>query len=303
LNAKEKAMLNETILTIWMFGLMTHVGNDKVGGPDKKEAVAIVSDTNGTHHRPVMYVEDSHGGWLYEFRQGDHVRFEEGVTAGRAAATAEFTSYTPTLFEPLTNSLLDEPVKEKRTQGRVVAWIHYPQGTLGIVGLKYSEAKFFRGNDFVRSQCVPASSWFDAPTHDRVAMIITHDDDGSSDTYHLDPNAFILVVNESEGSDPSRHFANYGGLLERRFGVIPRAIARVEEGNPCDHPEALPPNMTLGDFIQQLGNRSRFARVKQLNLRTGTKGTSRVSHSALAPDLLLRILVSDDPACTNTDWP
>src|SRR5688572_15216304 len=110
---KERQMmiLLDTVFTIYMTGLMTHIGDDRVAGPDLKTHVALVVDRQHMQHRPMICVpgEDLYGGAVgdppleIDLNQGDKVTFE-GLIAGRALASPDFRSYVPTLEEPLTNA-------------------------------------------------------------------------------------------------------------------------------------------------------------------------------------------------------
>jgi hypothetical protein len=305
-------MLAETTLTIWMLGLMTHVGDDTVGGHYPKKAVAVVADRFHVHQAGMVIVDHFDHPLsriqVYEFEAGDDVRFEHGVSAGYAEATDDFERFTPALREPLTNSLLDEPVREVRRHDAVLAWIHYPEGILEPVGLKYQEARFFRGNDVVRTQCVPASTVFNAPTHDEVRIIITHDNGTREPILTVDADAFIIVVNEpslysaARSVSPALHFTNYGALVEPRYGVIPRRIAQIEAGNPCADPKALAEHETAFDVLNRIFATKQFAKARQFQLAVPA-AARHVSHSGLGLEILVRILIADDPACTNTGWP
>lgn len=296
-------MLKETMLGIWMFGLMTHVGDDAVGGRDTKRAVALITDRNGMQHRPWVLIIDgiplAPRGRVYYFQPDDEVTFENGVLSGGAEASSKFQRFTPTLAEPLTNSLIDEPVRERRRHDGVVAWIHYPKGALDILGLKPNEGKFYRGNNFVRSQCVTAGTQFNTRMYDDVDMYIKHHD-RTRTHFDLRGSALLIIVNQPDDDDVTDeeaipHFANYGQLFERRFGVVPRRLATVREGDPCEDGDALDPDTT---FLKLLGPIVTLPRPQ-----TSLNSQSHAAH--LEPDLsvLLGMRVAEHPACTNTDWP
>ncbi|HYC61936.1 MAG TPA: hypothetical protein VEK79_20465 [Thermoanaerobaculia bacterium] len=297
--------MNSATLILWMFGLMTHIGDDTIGGLDVKEGVALVSDQ---HHLPFMGIIDRIDTTprfrLHEFKQGDEVIFEDGVEAGGASASAAFQSFTPTLGEPITNSLLDEPIKEMRPHDDVVAWIHYPQGDLDIIGLKTYEGKFSRRGDFVRSQCVPASTVFKTTATQNVVTMYVKRGDRSRVPFDLEGLTLIIIINEPSlrntlhTPDVSLHFTNYGRLLERRYGIVPRNIASVMDGNPCARPEALSPNTTLGMLLPQV-----LPQVQQLTQGVDVQSGLRHAVAPASLDVLLRIFVAEHSSCTNTDWP
>ncbi len=297
--------MNETVLVILMLGLMTHVGDEKIGGPDPKNAVAIIADRNNTHHVPVLYAftDFSTPPFTYHFLPHDRVTFVKGVSAGAARTTCDFRDYTPSILEPLTNSLVDEPVTRAERHKSVAAWIDYPEGELGRVGYQPDEANFFRGSDLVRTQCVPAATYFFAKTetNDDILMQIEHDD-GEKVEVPLTRNAFIFVVNQPTlplpPTDPiaSAHFANYGSVLKRRYGVVPRRIASVAAGDPCTLPGTLPRNTTLGDLALQ------FVTTRLL-VTDAIRALQMQNQLAAATPEVFKIRVSEHPACTNTDWP
>jgi hypothetical protein len=294
-------MLNEVILTMWMIGLMTHVGDDAVGGVDVKNAVAVVAGREGHHHASILIVDrrDSVPRVQYsDLVSRDRVRFVGQFPSGGAEATPEFQSFVPTLSEPATNSLVDEWVKEQRPH-KGVAWIHYPGGSVDIVNLKAKKGRFFRGNDLVRTQCVPAITSFDTTADGDVTMYVEHAD-GTKTPFPIQGKAFLLVVNEPyprpSDADVPLHFTNYGMLLKRRYGMVPRHIASVREGEDCGHSKALQEGTTLRELLADL-------------LQIPLPESLAHSQQTLTPqqrsmiDRLLDTRAGEQPACTNTDWP
>ena len=305
--------MDKTVLVIWMLGLVSHIGDESIGDRDVKIAAAVVRDQS-LHHQPVLKIVDfdSDGNFRYReypFQHNDRVFFEEGVIAGDADADPAFQRFTPTIGEPLTNSMLDEPVKEARGHDDVLAWVHYPKGTLTVVALKNAKADFYRGTDFVRTQCVPATTEFVADTHDVVMMYVVHDG-GSVTPFDLSTSAWLIIQNEAspggavDDDTASEHFANYGRLLERRYTVIPRRIASVRSGAKCVKREAVPAQATMRDVLQKSPILQQFLASAQAKIAALQASDAQAAKAAIAViDDLLDARIADHPACTNTDWP
>jgi hypothetical protein len=294
-------MLNEVILTMWMIGLMTHVGDDSVGGKDIKSAVAVVAGKEGHHHAGIIIFDRIDSVLRVQFAPvvpRDEVTFEGVMPNGGAHATADFQSFMPTLTEPVTNSMVDEWVKKQEPHDGI-AWIHYPGGTVDIYRLKTNEGLFFRGNDFVRSQCVPAVTSFSTTTDGDVTMYVKHAD-RTRTRFEIEGKALLVVINEPDSSpSPAEapfHFTNYDVLLERRYGVVPRHVASVRQGDRCEHAKALNENTTLGDLLDEF-----LPGPFPQSLAPSQQDLTPQHRSAI--DLLLNIRAGEQPACTNTDWP
>jgi hypothetical protein len=294
-------MLIKAALVIVMTGLMTHIGDDTVAGPDFKSAAAIVLDKHDTHHHPTLMVrkcfvnETDANDVEYHLQPNDRIKFRHGVSLGYAETSTAFVQYTPSLAEPLTNSLVDEPIKDTAKHGNVVAWLEYPEGMLDIFWYHTAKAKFFRGSNFVRNQCVPKATYFAATTTD-VVFIDIHHDDGSTTTIPLKQDALVEITNQgdiplsTDNVAGSAHFANYSGLLERRFGIVPKDVARVESGTRCEQSPTLSGPITTRRLAARLS--TQFPTIAAELAMGGDCDDGNVGFEA-----------SEHPACTNTDWP
>lgn len=284
-----------TELVILMAGLMTHVGNDTDAGPDRKEYVAIVKDDHSSH-KPFILIEERFNNEgediLYYLKPGDVITFERGgVVSGSAVASEQFVQFVPTLTEPLTNSLLAEAVKKNKDHDETVARVQYPEGEL-FVFFHETKARFVRGNDVVRVQCVPELTAFVTETTGDVTMKITHRN-GDYEDYSLKPDSLVEIVNQEHAGDASEHFSNYRGMLRRRYLVVRRAMPTVEEDGPCHEIPQLPPNLTLGELPNV------FLATRLAKANTTKVGSTPTARTGSVFDMRL----SEHPACTNTDYP
>jgi hypothetical protein len=156
------------------------------------------------------------------------------------------------------------------------------------------EAKFFRGNDFVRHQCVPKTTHFIGPTIGVVYMDIDHGD-GSRTRIELKPTALVEITNQgdlpsSDDKAGSAHFANYGGLLERRFGIVPRRVANVKTGDKCQNEPTLAGNISATKLAKRFETR-----LPEL--------AYALEHDPQCSEFTVDLAAGEHPACTNTDWP
>lgn len=302
-------MLFDTALVILMTGLITHVGNDAVGGPDVKSYAAVVKDDH-SGHKPFIYVEGrfTRNGVdiIYELKPGDNITFE-GIAPGGAEATPDFLQDTPSLAEPITQSLIHDAVKMGKDHDEVVAKLVYPAGALYIVDYHYQQSEFYRGDNLVRTQCVPSLTAFYGESTTPITMIIEHTG-GTRTPYDLSDEAIVALVNQADppqqptDDEATEHFRNYGRLLKRRYAVIPRRTASVKAGCDCLKLPTLPEGTRVRNlatvFLTQYATTlaKPFASVGPAAAATSHSGVT--SHASP-----IDMRISEHPACTNTDWP
>jgi hypothetical protein len=265
-------MLLATTFTIYMTGLMTHVGDDRIAGEDLKRGVAIVIDG---HHTPEIIIAgkyvDPTGDFQQTLVEHDRITFTGGgLIPGVAAADPRFQSYMPSLAEPFTNMLIDDDVKILARHENV-SYLIYPTGKLDIACFYEVQAEFLREKDHVRRQCVPAVTQFTATTLPAERIMMTITDDQMNVKFHesLTPDAIVWIRNEPVHLDPGelrRHFMKYVGVMKRRSMFMTRQLAAVDKNfaYPCSVASVLP---------------------------------------KCPKPPVSKLLVSEDPACTNTDWP
>ena len=291
-------ILLDTVFTIYMTGLMTHIGDDRVGGPDLKTHVAVLVDRQHRQHRPIICVDGEHlyGGdeatppYTAELRQGDRIMFE-GLIAGRALASRAFEDYVPTLEEPITNALLHDKPRKDEIHDDVVASMKFPKGELGIAWYHQYQADFIRDNRIVRSQCVPEATRFTTNSSytDKVTMRIVHTQ-GLPTEVDLEPDAVVALWNQPDAEDDQEretHFTNYIGVLKPRFMLGIRHVARVRAGDPCRLGPQRPTPLPMCSPTSLVDPEERH------------NGMTSAMHKAIN----VVIVLSDHPSCTNTDWP
>jgi hypothetical protein len=290
-------LLLDTVLTIWMAGLMTHVGDDSIAGMDLKSHVVIVTDRANTQHKPTLVVLVPDFAASFDLQPGDRITFM-GLPPGRAKADRKFQDYAPSLTEPITNALLDDAPKMNQQHKNITASLEYPNGDLNILVYHTKEANYILNNKVVRHQCVPRLTQFKTTATNPYTLTITHAGNRPPTSLYISTDALVLLVNQPPPHDsdhqPSKaearaHFANYEGILKRRNLVTPRRLAVVEASeDDCGAGLTLPDDFDIFDLPGQLfASTDAFAQ-----LATAARSSSdRV------------IFLSANPACANTDWP
>jgi hypothetical protein len=292
-------------LAILMTGLMTHMGEQQ-SGTEVKTHVVLVKEQNPAHAVVpyavfrVMDVDTSSGPpptefvrsgnyYLYEFQDRDEVEFSGGVSPGDAKPTPAFDQYTISLRRPLTNGSINPKPKSKAKNDRhhnVFAKLFYPKGGLGIAYYHPVKASFPFGGP--ASDCVPRVTAFVAETTANIAMTVTHEN-GQTTVLKLKPTALVGIYNQHDGGHAfaKEHFLSYMGIL------VPSAVLGLmapDEGGTCGLTPQLPPNISAVGLLA--------AYASQHGLAAGSS-PAVAAHGSRGLDMVL----SDHPACTNTDYP
>ena len=290
-------MIIAAALTIWIKGLMTHIGDDR--RPNLKAGVALIE---AEHHVPIViiFTDDIASSCpttpqeelcFVPLLDDDLITFSGGLdTNGMAEISPNIRDYLPHLQEPITNMNISDDSRLLKRKDHVAAWLQYPKGYLDIAFFQHEKANFFRKDkskiDPARSQCVPHITQFTAPTTGTVTMTITHTS-GSPTPIDLNADALVLLLNDvpydhhPTAKELEEHFTEYVGVLKKR-ALVADHIAIVRSGDPCGLGPQFP--TTEDDF----------------KLAAKTKGIA-TPLSGLIP--FFRILINADPACTNSGWP
>jgi hypothetical protein len=267
-------------LTIMMAGLMTHMGDDTLPGPDMKNGVILVE---AQHHDPTIFI----GGDQLIPAQSDPYEFElpddsevyfsaKGMLDGQAKASNQFQKYTPTLNEPRTNMLVHDDAKKMKKRNDVAAQVFYPAGELDIRFFQRDKGHFLRNGKTVEVECVPAVTQFTAtpiPTGNVTMTIVRNGKVLETKTLRADSEVWVTNLPPKDPTLPDavyeRHFQEYRKLMIGKAGVLSEIAIVKRSAERCSAGPILP---------------SRAA-------------------AAPGPFFPVHILIDDHPACTNTDYP
>lgn len=322
-------MLFESLVAVLMSGLVTHVGTEQTGGPDVKRCAALAADRH-QHHEPRLIIEGAftESGDAVDRRLLPGDRLELLGIDGAGATPIEdfcfnctgsdlcelcelpglpkFRQFVPTLTEPLTQSLLDDDVRDCKPHDNVVAYLMYPAGVLFNSYYHDKESKYVRGGEVVRSQCVPQVTGYIGIG--AGAVILRHHGTNAHPDIPLAPLAVVTLINQADSGDPpddvaTAHFRNYGGLLKRRYFIVPRRTASITRGNNCTENPKLKDGTTVDElpdiFLAQYV--TRFATAGPL--QSFAAQAAQQPTSKPGPHIFRTITFSEHPACTNTAWP
>jgi hypothetical protein len=198
------------VVEFYFFGLIAHVGDDRVAAD-----YGVMVHGNNYHHSGWVHFssgKDSHGNAVSDVPVGNGDDVNLGSAQSSANTTFDFRNLVPSLgMLSSQGAALKREVKNKSAHNEADAFIGYPAGNSGLdVADCYPDGATFTAPDIHHEQCVARLTVTRLTTNDPVPVTI-----GAS-TYYAQPDSWVLIQNV--GQDMSGmamdHFEEYKHLTD-----------------------------------------------------------------------------------------
>lgn len=216
---------------VYMFGLISHIGEDNDTAGKFKKHAALIHDEDHQHHARICIrgtdLERRGADVLYSIQHDDEITFS--LPGGIAETDPVFQGSIPHLGFITDGGKLHGNVKSRKKHDHVLAYLVYPAGELTIARMfpKTGRYVFPPGKALDNPHCIGEIVDFRATTNNPVVVTITNPKN-KTQTYEVKAAGKICVINDSHLT--SGHHLDH----HRKLTGAPQIARVITTNNKCN---------------------------------------------------------------------